>query len=238
MYTPGESMAERAALDDVMQTAADTQIAALRREVIAATTSTVLTASGLTSFTQAAIRVRWGESVRSVLRPALIRLGLHPRRGALTEAQLAALIVAHPYLGPVTSRLRDTPLPETMYASTVETLARAANEQWTRDQTRRELSAVLSEDTASTRRTVRTEATTLHNFSVLEALARGGYTEKMWVSHHDQRTRYDHGRADGQTQPLIYPFAVGNESLMVPGDPAGSPAQTYNCRCVVAGVDQ
>lgn len=53
-----------------------------------------------------------------------------------------------------------------------------------------------------------------------------------WNAILDNRTRDDHAEADGQTVPLGEPFTVGGESLMYPGDAAGSAAQTANCRCL------
>lgn len=47
----------------------------------------------------------------------------------------------------------------------------------------------------------------------------------------DNRTREDHAAADGQRVPVGTAFDVGGEPLMFPGDPAGSAAQTINCRC-------
>ncbi len=47
----------------------------------------------------------------------------------------------------------------------------------------------------------------------------------------DSRTRDTHWAADGARVPLTAPFIVGGEPLMFPADPAGSPAETYGCRC-------
>ena len=54
---------------------------------------------------------------------------------------------------------------------------------------------------------------------------------KVWLSGAGERTREDHAAADGQTVALDEPFTVGGESLMYPGDPAGSAEQVINCRC-------
>jgi hypothetical protein len=56
---------------------------------------------------------------------------------------------------------------------------------------------------------------------------------KTWLATEDARTRPDHAEANGQTQPLDEPFTVGDEELMFPGDPNGSPGQVINCRCVM-----
>jgi uncharacterized protein with gpF-like domain len=61
---------------------------------------------------------------------------------------------------------------------------------------------------------------------------------KYWVAADDERTRPDHSQADSDSRASIVlnhqPFNVGGESLMYPGDPAGSAAQIINCRCGVA----
>jgi Phage Mu protein F like protein len=53
-----------------------------------------------------------------------------------------------------------------------------------------------------------------------------------WLATEDTHTRPWHREADGQAQPWGVPFSVGPDQLMFPGDPAGSPANTVNCRCV------
>jgi SPP1 gp7 family putative phage head morphogenesis protein len=55
---------------------------------------------------------------------------------------------------------------------------------------------------------------------------------KQWTAVSDERTRPDHVDADGQIVDMDEPFEVGGESLDYPGDPAGSPENTINCRCV------
>lgn len=55
-----------------------------------------------------------------------------------------------------------------------------------------------------------------------------------WIATFDNRTRDDHAGADGQIVNIGDPFDVGGEPLAYPGDPAGSAANTVNCRCTVA----
>lgn len=52
-----------------------------------------------------------------------------------------------------------------------------------------------------------------------------------WISTLDDRTRDDHADADGQVVGLDETFTVGGEELAYPGDPAGSPENTIQCRC-------
>ena len=56
---------------------------------------------------------------------------------------------------------------------------------------------------------------------------------KVWDSSGDARTRPEHAMADGQAVPMSQPFMVGGEPLMYPGDPAGSAANTIQCRCIM-----
>lgn len=57
--------------------------------------------------------------------------------------------------------------------------------------------------------------------------------EVTWTSIHDNHTREAHRHADGQKVPLGSTFTVGGEQLRFPGDPLGSPDNTYNCRCAL-----
>lgn len=56
---------------------------------------------------------------------------------------------------------------------------------------------------------------------------------KVWLAHHDQRTRPTHRIADGQQVPLNTPFVVGGYPMMQPGDPTAPPGEVINCRCGV-----
>ena len=69
------------------------------------------------------------------------------------------------------------------------------------------------------------------NEIVAESMGIAG-TRKEWVSVNDGRTRISHALASGQQVGLEEPFIVGGDRLNYPGDPAGSPGETINCRCV------
>jgi len=74
-------------------------------------------------------------------------------------------------------------------------------------------------------------------YQTMMALAAAGVMNKRWVTRHDDKVRPTHAAAEGQTVPIAAAFIVGGEALKYPGDPTGSPGETYNCRCVtVAGA--
>jgi len=56
--------------------------------------------------------------------------------------------------------------------------------------------------------------------------------KKEWLTAEDDRVRESHAEANGQVVGVDEPFIVGGEELMYPGDPAGSPENVCNCRCV------
>ncbi|MBR0340733.1 MAG: hypothetical protein IJH64_00505 [Oscillospiraceae bacterium] len=57
--------------------------------------------------------------------------------------------------------------------------------------------------------------------------------EKVWLATLDFHTRSSHRKLDGSRIGIHEKFANG---LMFPGDPAGAPAEVYNCRCRVIEV--
>ncbi len=63
---------------------------------------------------------------------------------------------------------------------------------------------------------------------------------KRWIATADRRTRPSHRNAHRryfkEPIPVNEPFRVGNSLLMFPGDPAGSPQETINCRCTMATI--
>jgi hypothetical protein len=63
---------------------------------------------------------------------------------------------------------------------------------------------------------------------------------KRWIATADRRTRITHRNAHRryfkEPIPVNEPFHVGNSFLMYPGDPAGSPQETINCRCTMATI--
>lgn len=55
--------------------------------------------------------------------------------------------------------------------------------------------------------------------------------EKTWMSRDDDRVRFTHEVADGQTRPVNVPFIVGGFEMMYPKDPSAPPQEVVNCRC-------
>lgn len=83
----------------------------------------------------------------------------------------------------------------------------------------------------------RTNCTSIENQGRLDALfsakENGIDVKKMWLATLDERTRDWHAILNGEIVELEDTFSNG---LMKPGDVTGSPAETYNCRCALAGV--
>lgn len=101
----------------------------------------------------------------------------------------------------------------------------------------REISGQIAEkynefDTFRSERIARTETTMANNEGMLEAYKQSDVaTHKEWIATMDDRTRDAHAAADGEMVPVDEPFSSG---LMYPGDPSADPADTINCRCVIA----
>ena len=93
---------------------------------------------------------------------------------------------------------------------------------------------------ANSLRIVRTEGNRLLNegayASSIEAQSQGADLMRMWDATLDIRTRPAHGSADGQKRAIDKPFYVGGESLMYPGDSAGSASNVIHCRCTTVDV--
>lgn len=64
----------------------------------------------------------------------------------------------------------------------------------------------------------------------------GGAWEKMWIATLDDQTRPTHRAADRQRVPVGGLFSVGTAMLRQPGDPAGPPDETIQCRCTTVLV--
>ena len=85
-------------------------------------------------------------------------------------------------------------------------------------------------------RVARTNVIACNNASAQDVYTENGVEKHEWLSTNDDRTRDDHSIADGQVVGINEPFDIGGESLMYPGDPAGSADETINCRCTLLPV--
>ena len=66
-----------------------------------------------------------------------------------------------------------------------------------------------------------------------DTIFKGILVKKQWVATLDNRTRDTHQHLDGKIVNVDESFSNG---LMYPGDPSGSPAEVYNCRCSLKTV--
>ena len=95
----------------------------------------------------------------------------------------------------------------------------------------RGISKALNKTRAATIARTETHTVAMKSTSQAMATTRLKYT-KEWVAANDSRTRNAHALADGQTVPKDDWYIVGGEKMFYPGDPAASPENTINCRCV------
>jgi HK97 family phage portal protein len=82
----------------------------------------------------------------------------------------------------------------------------------------------------------RTETMRMSNAGAKALYKDWGVHEKEWLATLDSRTRPEHLAANKQVVAIDSTFEVGGEELQFPGDPAGSPANTCQCRCTVLPV--
>lgn len=78
---------------------------------------------------------------------------------------------------------------------------------------------------------LRATATFEHAAALQAQVITGRPYMQVWVTQGDDKVRETHMLANGQEVALDEYFKVGGELLRYPRDPAGSPGNTYNCRC-------
>lgn len=117
-----------------------------------------------------------------------------------------------------------------------DTLAQGIEAQESFSQLVARVRVVFDDRLANAATIARTETLPAYNFAALEAWRAGEVQHKEWLTVGDDAVRDEHRAADGQQVPIDSPFDVGQEPLLYPGDPAGTPANTINCRCVVQPV--
>lgn len=69
--------------------------------------------------------------------------------------------------------------------------------------------------------------------SFREAQDMGVKLQQQWLAVHDGRTRHSHRAIDYEIQEVDHEFSNG---CRYPGDPAGPPSETWNCRCSVRAL--
>lgn len=97
--------------------------------------------------------------------------------------------------------------------------------------------SIMGKNETAAIRNARTAVTSAQNAgtlnTMLAAREMGIEVRKQWLSTADDRTRDSHVRMDGETVGIDDRFSNG---LLYPGDPAGAPAEVYNCRCTMVYV--
>jgi SPP1 gp7 family putative phage head morphogenesis protein len=85
-----------------------------------------------------------------------------------------------------------------------------------------------------------TETSAVYGQGRQDAMLEAGVQYKEWLTSGNDNVRPAHEEANGQIVRIEEEFEVGEEKLMHPGDPDGSPENVINCHCVsipVAGPD-
>ena len=105
----------------------------------------------------------------------------------------------------------------------------------TTDEIAKRLAQVTDMDMNSAVRNAATMVTSAQNGGRMDAIHRaedmGIPTKKKWIATLDGHTRPTHRKADGEIVATDAKFSNG---LLYPGDPNGTPAEVYNCRCVLS----
>ena len=99
------------------------------------------------------------------------------------------------------------------------------------------LAAVSDMDKNAAVRNAATMTTSAQNAGRVDGMKRaedmGIKLKQRWIATLDGHTRYTHRQCDGELREIGKKFSNG---LLYPGDPAGPPAEVYNCRCVITAM--
>lgn len=107
----------------------------------------------------------------------------------------------------------------------------------TMDQLAARVRAAFNEASRSrAKRIAMTETAAAYGVGRQEGMTQAGVRFKRWLTSGGDNVRPAHMEANNQTVGTEEAFDVGGESLMHPGDPAGSPGNIINCHCVAVAV--
>ena len=210
----------------------------VRRQAVAALDAPVLLAAGdprqpdlsnlPNPFAWTSVRAAWQRAIRDLV--------TDPKRGRRL-----------PQYATVQRILDESGLPRAVYSDVRDLLKRSIAEGWGERKTKIELGRLLrvsrdkDETTSAYASRLRSAARTAATANAAERMATSDLARKRgglrWMTVHDNRVRPSHVEADGQVQDLGHPFRIGKALLAYPGDPAGPPEETINCRCILIPTD-
>ena len=206
-------------------------LASVRSEAVEALSAPVLLASGSdlpNPFAWTSVRRAWQQAIRDLV--------TDPKRGRRL-----------PQYATVQRILEDSGLPVAVYNDVRDLLKRSIAEGWGDRKTKIELGRLLhvskakDETTSAYAARLRSAARTAATANAAHRMATSDLAKKRgglrWMTVHDARVRPSHVEADGQIQELGHPYHVGKALLAYPGDPAGPPEETINCRCILIPTD-
>ena len=206
-------------------------LASVRSEAVEALSAPVLLASGSdlpNPFAWTSVRRAWQQAIRDLV--------TDPRRGRRL-----------PQYATVQRILEESGLPVAVYNDVRDLLKRSIAEGWGDRKTKIELGRLLhvsrskDETTSAYAARLRSAARTAATANAAHRMATSDLARKRgglrWMTVHDARVRPSHVEADGQIQELGHPYHVGKALLAYPGDPAGPPEETINCRCILIPTD-
>jgi HK97 family phage portal protein len=118
-----------------------------------------------------------------------------------------------------------------------EELSVVMNEGFNLEKAEAAIEKVMGDRIKSDTRTIAiSETTSAYNAGSNIVRDQVGVREKEWLATFDELTRPAHEDADAQVVDQRGAFDVGGEELKFPGDPAGSPWNVINCRCVAVAA--